>query len=84
MQTGASIFYKHAVAFQATDYYSFGMEHEQENPYAPTLGQEHNQNYRYNGKEFYSGIGWSDYVNRYYNSSIGRFMNIDKLADYIP
>lgn len=81
VQTGTSIFYKHAVAFQATDYYSFGMEHEQPNPYAPTLGQEHNQNFRYNGKEFYSGIGWSDYGARFYNSSLGRWMSIDPLAE---
>lgn len=81
VQTGTSIFYKHAVAFQATDYYSFGMEHEQPNPYAPTLGQEHNQNFRYNGKEFYSGIGWSDYGFRFYNASIGRFMNLDPLLE---
>ncbi len=81
VQTGTSIFYKHAVAFQATDYYSFGMEHEQPNPYAPTLGQEHNQNFRYNGKEFYSNIGWSDYGARFYNSSLGRWMSIDPLAE---
>jgi len=60
--------------------YPFGMEHEQTSP-VPTNGQEDGQNFKYNGKESYSKLGWIDYGARMYNPSIGRWMSVDPLAE---
>ncbi len=60
-------------------YYPFGlaMEGSWEDMTAPKM------NYLYNGKELNSdfGLDWSDYGARYYDASIGRWGQVDPMAD---
>jgi RHS repeat-associated protein len=75
---GSSMSNKIPVAFQYTDYDPYGMEHEQAGV-SGTQGQEQTQTYLFTGKELYRNIGWADYGARFYNSSLGRWMNVDPL-----
>lgn len=61
------------------NYYPFGLQH-QGYGVAPT-GREHN--YGYNGKEENEelGLNWLDFSARNYDPAIGRWMNIDPLAE---
>ncbi len=63
-------------------YYPFGMS--MEGTWAPEFGEDNK--YLYNGKEFISqlDLGWYDYGARFYDPSIGRFLQIDPLADQFP
>ncbi|WP_299189852.1 DUF6443 domain-containing protein [uncultured Aquimarina sp.] len=61
------------------NYYPFGLEHK---GYNNTItGREHN--YGYNGKEENDELGleWLDFGARNYDASIGRWMNLDPLAE---
>lgn len=61
-------------------YYPFGMKHEGNNISLSTnLGQK----IKYNGKELQDelGLGWYDYQARNYDPVIGRWFNIDPLAE---
>ena len=64
---------------QDNHYYPFGMQ--QNGNWAKT--QTVKNDYLYNGKELNKEIGlnWSDYGARFYDASIGRFVEIDPMAD---
>ncbi len=64
------------------NYYPFGMVQKGYNNLV--TGRKHN--YGYNGKEenLDLGLDWYDYGARNYDSSIGRWMNIDPLAEKYP
>jgi RHS repeat-associated protein len=79
VQTG-EWFQKEAVPFQYTNYYPFGMEHEPTYTML-TQGQEQGQQYKFNGKEFHTNIGWIDYGARFYNPALGRWHNVDPMAE---
>ena len=59
------------------DYYPFGMLHDGYNYDV----KETYHNYGYLGKEEQSGTDWLDLSARNYDSSIGRFMNMDPLSE---
>ncbi|WP_062053200.1 RHS repeat-associated core domain-containing protein [Aquimarina longa] len=61
------------------NYYPFGMTHSGYN--TTVRGREHN--YGYNGKEEQSELGleWLDFGARNFDASLGRWMNIDPLAN---
>jgi RHS repeat-associated protein len=66
---------------QATDYYAFGLEHT-------PLAISNANRYLYNGKElqdetFAGGVrlGWYGYGWRFYDPMIGRFTNVDPMAE---
>ena len=65
--------------FGTNHYYPFGMETEGPWYLQRTGVQNH---YRYNGKENIGAIGLLDYGARNYDSSIGRFLSVDPLADH--
>ncbi|WP_299155975.1 DUF6443 domain-containing protein [uncultured Tenacibaculum sp.] len=64
-------------------YYPFGMKHK---GYGPSITGVQN-NYKYNGKEYQDDVingkrlDWYDYEARNYDATIGRFFNVDPLAD---
>jgi RHS repeat-associated protein len=66
---------------QETHYYPFGMTMEGE--WQDIVNGPEN-NYLYNGKERNSdfGLDWSDYGARYYDAAIGRWGQVDPLADH--
>lgn len=61
---------------QADDYYPFGLTF---NSYVQDDDPE--QNYKYNGFEEQGEWGVLDYLARYYDPAIGRFLNVDPAAD---
>jgi RHS repeat-associated protein len=80
-------------------YYPFGLKHSNYNVniadfdedetgvFAIFKSVERNKNqYKYNGKEFQDelNLNWYDYHARNYDPAIGRWMNIDPLADTYP
>ncbi|MFD2186167.1 RHS repeat domain-containing protein [Aquimarina celericrescens] len=64
---------------QENNYYPFGLTHQGYNN--SITGREHP--YGYNGKEENEelGLDWHDFGFRNYDASLGRWMNIDPLAD---
>ncbi|WP_160112005.1 DUF6443 domain-containing protein [Aquimarina sp. AU58] len=64
---------------QEKNYYPFGMTHSGYN----TMLRGRNHNYGYNGKEEQDelGLDWMDYGARNYDTSLGRWMNLDPLAE---
>ncbi|MCL9807711.1 hypothetical protein NAT51_19495, partial [Flavobacterium amniphilum] len=81
---------------EESNYYPFGLKHKgynepDQNPmdwgYILTSGTYLNHKYKYNGKEFQDelGLNFYDYGARNYDPAIGRWMNIDPLAEtYYP
>ncbi|WP_241448749.1 DUF6443 domain-containing protein [Aquimarina pacifica] len=61
------------------NYYPFGLEHKGYNN--TIVGQEHP--YKYNGKEHNQelGLDWYDFGARNYDPALGRWMNLDPLAE---
>ncbi|AXT52774.1 RHS repeat-associated core domain-containing protein [Aquimarina sp. BL5] len=72
--------YAHEI-LQEKNYYPFGLQHK---GYNDLIVSEHN--YGFTGKEEQDelGLGWIDITARNYNPEIGRWMNIDPLADQFP
>ena len=66
--------------YQETHYYPFGMTMEGE--WQDIVNGPEN-NYLYNGKELNSdfGLDWSDYGARYYDAAIGRWGQVDPMAE---
>ncbi|KFF10058.1 RHS repeat-associated core domain-containing protein [Flavobacterium hydatis] len=64
---------------EENNYYPFGLKHQGYN----TLNLEAGYKYKYNGKELQDklGLGFYDYGARNYDPAIGRWMNIDPLAE---
>ncbi|MTD67779.1 DUF6443 domain-containing protein [Flavobacterium sp. LC2016-13] len=63
---------------EENNYYPFGLKHKGYNDYVAT-----NNKYKYNGKELQDelGLGMYDYGARNYDPALGRWMNIDPLAE---
>jgi RHS repeat-associated protein len=63
---------------EENNYYPFGMKHSPYNESLPT-----SYKYKYNGKELQDelGLNWYDYGWRNYDPALGRWMNIDPLAE---
>lgn len=63
---------------EENNYYPFGLKHKGYNDYVAT-----NNKYKYNGKELQDelGLNFYDYGARNYDPAIGRWMNIDPLAE---
>ncbi len=59
-------------------YYPFGLKHEGYNSYEAIANK-----YKYNGKEYQDELGLNmyDYGARNYDPALGRWMNIDRLAE---
>ena len=62
------------------NYYPFGLKHK---GYNNSQSAARNHKYQYNGKEEQDelGLAWYDYGWRNYDASLGRWMNIDPLAE---
>ncbi len=67
--------------FEENNYYPFGLKHKGYNDYTPT-----NYKYKYNGKELQDELGLNmyDYGARNYDPTLGRWINIDPLAEKMP
>ncbi|GGB70207.1 hypothetical protein GCM10007424_07690 [Flavobacterium suaedae] len=65
---------------EENSYYAFGMKHEGYNVVNAT---DPALKYKYNGKELQDemGLGWYDYQARNYDPALGRWFNIDPLAE---
>lgn len=68
---------------EENNYYPFGMLQKGYNIVVSSNGNSSAQKYKYNGKELNDelGLDWYDYGARNYNASLGRWMNIDPLAE---
>ncbi|WP_286444104.1 RHS repeat-associated core domain-containing protein [Myroides sp. R163-1] len=69
---------------EETNYYPFGLAHQGYNEKNNTIAQ--NYKYQYNGKENQEELGLNlyDYGARNYDAAIGRWMNVDPLAENAP
>ena len=65
------------------NYYPFGLQQKGYNNAISSLGNSAAQKFGYNGKEFNDEVGlkWHDFGARNYDASLGRWMNVDPLAD---
>lgn len=63
---------------EENNYYPFGLKHKAYNDYVAS-----NNKYKYNGKELQDelGLGMYDYGWRNYDSALGRWVNIDNMAE---
>ncbi|WP_427872331.1 DUF6443 domain-containing protein [Flavobacterium sp. MMS24-S5] len=63
---------------EENNYYPFGLKHKGYNDYLPTANK-----FKYNGKELQDELGLNmyDYGARNYDPALGRWMNIDPLAE---
>ena len=69
---------------EETNYYPFGLAHQGYNEKNNTIAQ--NYKYQYNGKELQDELGLNlhDYGARNYDAALGRWMNVDPLAEKMP
>ncbi|WP_298898580.1 RHS repeat-associated core domain-containing protein [uncultured Psychroserpens sp.] len=65
------------------DYYLFGLTHKGYNNNVSANSNSQASKYKYNGKELNEelGLNWHDFGWRNYDASLGRWMNIDPLAE---
>ena len=69
------------------NYYPFGLKHKGYNNITNSLGNSTAQKFGYNGKELNddlvggSQLNWHDFGARNYDASLGRWMNLDPLAE---
>jgi RHS repeat-associated protein len=68
---------------EENNYYPFGMKHKGYNNTVSGNGNPLANKYKYNGKEYQDelGLNFHDYGARNYDATIGRWMNIDPLAE---
>ncbi|WP_282079680.1 DUF6443 domain-containing protein [Aquimarina algiphila] len=68
---------------EESNYYPFGLTHKGYNNTVSAHGNSTAQKFKYNGKEFNDelGLDWYDYGARNYDASIGKWFNIDPLAE---
>ncbi len=66
---------------EENNYYAFGMKHEGYN--TVTTATDPALKYKYNGKELQDelGLDWYDYQARNYDPALGRWFNVDPLAE---
>ena len=71
------------VIVEESNYYPFGLEHKGYNNVVSSNGNSVAQKFGYNGKELNEELGlqWHDFGARNYDASLGRWMNIDPLAE---
>jgi RHS repeat-associated protein len=69
---------------EETNYYPFGLAHQGYNEKNNTIGDKYK--YQYNGKELQDELGLNlyDYGARNYDAALGRWMNVDPLAEKMP
>ncbi|WP_236545598.1 RHS repeat domain-containing protein [Tenacibaculum maritimum] len=68
---------------EESNYYPFGLKHKGYNNNVSSLGNSTAQKFGYNGKELNEELGleWHDFGARNYDASLGRWMNLDPLAE---
>uniref|UniRef100_UPI0026306E6C RHS repeat domain-containing protein n=2 Tax=uncultured Psychroserpens sp. TaxID=255436 RepID=UPI0026306E6C len=68
---------------EENNYYPFGLKHKGYNNTVSANSNSQASKYKYNGKELNEelGLDWHDYGARNYDASLGRWMNIDPLAE---
>ncbi|MFQ6601766.1 DUF6443 domain-containing protein [Flavobacterium sp. C3NV] len=68
---------------EENNYYPFGLKQTDNNNVVNSLGNAAANKYKYNGKELQDelGLNFYDYGARNYDSALGRWMNIDPLAE---
>ncbi|MCF2875877.1 MULTISPECIES: DUF6443 domain-containing protein [unclassified Tenacibaculum] len=68
---------------EESNYYPFGLKHKGYNGNVSSLGNSVAQKWGYNGKELNEelGIQWHDFGARNYDAALGRWMNLDPLAE---
>src|SRR5690606_29577133 len=71
---------------EENNYYPFGLKHQGYNEIANSYRNEAAEKYKYNGKEFQDelDLNWYDYHARNYDPAIGRWLNVDPLAEQFP
>jgi len=64
-------------------YYAFGLKHKGYSTYHSSIGESIADKYKYNGKELQDelGLGVYDYGARFYDPEIGKFWQIDPVAE---
>ncbi len=68
---------------EENNYYPFGLKHKGYNTVLRSTGNDLAQKYKYNGKELNEelGLNWYDYGARNYQAELGRWFNVDPLAE---
>ena len=68
---------------EENNYYPFGLQHKGYNNVVSSNSNSVASKYKYNGKEHQEelGLDWYDYGARNYDASLGRWMNLDPLAE---
>ena len=68
---------------EESNYYPFGLKHKGYNNVTSSNGNSVAQKFGYNGKELSEELGlqWHDFSARNYDASLGRWMNLDPLAE---
>ena len=71
------------VIVEESNYYPFGLQHKGYNNVVSSNGNSAAQKFGFGGKELNQelGIQWHDFGARNYDASLGRWMNIDPLAE---
>jgi RHS repeat-associated protein len=66
---------------QKTDYYPFGLEIDRNSPVQPLTARNGINRYNFLGRETQIGSGYIDLSRRFYDPTIGRFMQVDPLTE---
>ncbi len=77
------VFQNRLEIIEENNYYPFGLKHKGYNNVVNANVNSVAQKYKYNGKELNNelGLDWYDYGARNYDASLGRWMNLDPLAE---
>ncbi|BFP41150.1 hypothetical protein FGF1_19950 [Flavobacteriaceae bacterium GF1] len=68
---------------EENNYYPFGLQHKGYNSNVSSLGNSVAQRWKFGGKEYQEelGLNWYDITARNYDPALGRWMNLDPLAE---